>query len=366
MSTSFNLSLGFAPAILTILLGELIAKDFAIYIGALMGVVYSLSNYYKNHPLLPNLILYTVTAVMLVFSLISLFRITDWPKNSLSITLELAIILPLLFFYSYRTKLETYIRKRTKPTTKRHYIEAAESAIVSIKLVLIFTFAHFAVFTVLILFSHSLSSQLLWVLQALMPALVFAATIMVNQIGLRFFNKEMSGTEFIPLVNDKGDVTGKIIKDDIPEQGNNIMVPIVRIAIERQGMLFLSRNNSFGNKEGDKTDTPLKSYVLFNDTLENTLKIMLQWAFPGVNDLDPRFSIKYKFTGNNEVKLVYLFILNINDDNLLRNIQFINGKLWTLQQIEANLGKGFFSDLFEYEFEHLKDVIEIRERYREA
>ncbi len=45
-----------------------------------------------------------------------------------------------------------------------------------------------------------------------------------------------------------------------------------------------------------------------------------------------------------------------------------NGAYWKkrFKQIEENLGKGFFSSCFEDEYEHLKGVIYIREKYRES
>lgn len=363
LSTSFNLSLGFVPAILTILLGEFIAKDFAIYIGALMGVVYSLSNYYKNPTLLPNFILYIVTVVLLILSAVSVFNITDWPKNSLPITLEIAIVIPLLIISFNKTRFINSIRNRVKPTTKRHYVEAGISAIISIRVALILAFIHYAILTVMILFSNTLSNSVLWVMQVLMPIIVFSITVILNQIGLHFFNKIISDTVFIPLVDDKGDVTGKILYDEIPSRGDKVMLPIVRIAIEYKGMLFLSHNNSI---DKEKTDTPLQSYITYEETIENAAKRLMSWAFPTTKDLEPRFSIKYKFTGIDKVRLVYLYMLNLDDDSLLSDDRFIGGKLWTLNQIEDNLDKGFFSDVFENEFEHLKDIIEIREKYKES
>ena len=64
-------------------------------------------------------------------------------------------------------------------------------------------------------------------------------------------------------------------------------------------------------------------------------------------------------------RLIYLFLIEIEDENLLRDKQTRDGKLWTFQQIEHNLDKNFFSCCFENEYEHLKDVIYTREKYKE-
>lgn len=73
----------------------------------------------------------------------------------------------------------------------------------------------------------------------------------------------------------------------------------------------------------------------------------------------------YHFENKVTNRLIYLFILDVEDDNLLRGKQVKDGKLWTFQQIEHNLGKNFFSCCFENEYEHLKDVICTREKYKE-
>ena len=64
--------------------------------------------------------------------------------------------------------------------------------------------------------------------------------------------------------------------------------------------------------------------------------------------------------------LIFLFIVDIKDDSILCTPRFKNSKLWSFKQIEENLGKGFFSSCFEDEYEHLKGVIYIREKYRES
>ena len=64
--------------------------------------------------------------------------------------------------------------------------------------------------------------------------------------------------------------------------------------------------------------------------------------------------------------LIYLYLLDINDEALLNNQRFVGGKLWQLQQIEQNIGQNFFSECFENEFDYLRDIIDIREIYKES
>jgi len=357
------MSLGFIPVILSVLLGELVPKDLAIYIGTLTGVAFSVFNYYKSPQMLPNFVLYIVTIIMAVFSLISLFKISLWPNNSLSITLEISTIIILFLIYTQKKRLMNYFRKKAVANDKHHYIEAAESSIVSIRIALLFAFIHFAILTISILFVHSMGKEVLWVLQVLLSLLVFVSCIVFNQMAIRFFNKAMSETEFVPIIDDKSDVIGRIVKEDITKQDKDVMIPVIRISIEYQGMVFLSRNNRLNMTEREETDTPLEDYILYKENVDDALKRVLLWAFPAYDELEPRFSIKYKFTNDKQKRLVYMFILHLDDDSILSDKRFVGGKLWTLRQIEDNLDKGFFSEYFEHEFDHLKDIIEIREKY---
>lgn len=89
-------------------------------------------------------------------------------------------------------------------------------------------------------------------------------------------------------------------------------------------------------------------------------------AFPHEKDIKPEFNIVYHFENEVTNRLIYLFIVDIKDDSILCTPRFKNSKLWSFKQIEENLGKGFFSSCFEDEYEHLKGVIYIREKYRES
>lgn len=89
--------------------------------------------------------------------------------------------------------------------------------------------------------------------------------------------------------------------------------------------------------------------------------------FPHAKEnIKPEFNIVYHFENEVTNRLIYLFIAEIKNDAILCTPRFKNSKLWSFKQIEENLGKGFFSSCFEDEYEHLKGVICIREKYRES
>ena len=58
LSSAFNMSLGFIPVIISILLCEFITQDTAIYIGTVIGIVGVYLSYHRKGILLPLYSLY--------------------------------------------------------------------------------------------------------------------------------------------------------------------------------------------------------------------------------------------------------------------------------------------------------------------
>ena len=65
LSSAFNMSLGFIPVIISILLCELITQDTAIYIGTGIGIIGIYLSYRRKGLLIPNFILYIATGVIM-------------------------------------------------------------------------------------------------------------------------------------------------------------------------------------------------------------------------------------------------------------------------------------------------------------
>ena len=61
LSSAFNMSLGFIPVIVSILLCEFITQDISIYIGTGIGLIYSYRSLSRKGARIPNFILYIST-----------------------------------------------------------------------------------------------------------------------------------------------------------------------------------------------------------------------------------------------------------------------------------------------------------------
>lgn len=353
LSSSFNMSLGFVPAVIAILLCEVTTQDMSIYIGASIGLFFSLYTARHQGTHVPQFILYGTTFMLLLLSVVSLFLTNYCPPSMLPLTLEISVLIPPLIIYLHREKFLDYHVTQAQQCSKRLSAQGAEAAIVSARVILLMGLLHFAAISLAILLAHPLGSTARYLLFYAAPPFVFIASILFNQFGIFYFNKVMSHTVFVPIVNVRGDVTGRAIASEAIRRNNGYIYPVVRIAIASKGMLFLLPRPQCNAFEKNKMDLPIEDYLIYGETLEQGARRILQQTLPAAPSGPLRFKLMYHFENEATNRLVYLFTLHIDDDSILRSKGFKGGKLWTCQQIEHNMGHEFFSSCLEYEVKRL-------------
>lgn len=362
---SFNMSLGFIPVIVSIILCEFITQDISIYIGAGVGALYSLYTLWGKGARIPNFLLYCTTGMLLLLSLTTLIFGDCSSREMFPLTLEISTLIPVVIIFLNRKRFLAHQISQSQKCCKQLFAQGAESAIVTTRVVVIIAFLHFLGVFITILLPGPLSETSRDVLFRYCPPAVFILSILFNQFGILYFNQVMEHTAFVPIVNTKGDVIGRSLAVDAINKKNEYINPVVRIAVSHNGMLYLRPRPQRCILDRGKTDIPMECYLLYGETLEQGIVRLVRQAFPQAPIQDLQFNIMYHFENKVTNRLIYLFILDVEDDNLLRDKQVKDGKLWTFQQIEHNLGKNFFSCCFENEYEHLKDVICTREKYKE-
>lgn len=366
LSSAFNMSLGFIPVIITIILCEFISQDAAIYIGTGIGIIGIYHSRLSKGVLLPNSILYISTLILAMLALASLIPGEYVPYGALPLTLEVSILIPLLILFMHKKRFINYFMKQIGSCQKRLYAQGAEASIVSARITLIVGFLHFIIITITIALQNPMSKTSMVVLYKVLPPVVFVVSILLNHLAIRFFNHLLSHTEYVPIVNTKGDVIGKTTAMEAINYKNAYINPVIRIAVTSHGMLLLCNRSSTAVLDKGKTDIPMECYLRYGESLTEGTHRLISKAFPSEKEIHPEFSIVYHFENEVTNRLIYLFIVEIEDESILSSPSFRNGKLWSFKQIEENLNKHYFSTCFEDEYEHLKNVIYTRERYKES
>lgn len=111
LSSAFNMSLGFIPVIISILLCEFITQDTAIYIGTVIGIVGVYLSYHRKGILLPNFILYISAGILILLSLAALIPGDYVPEGALPLTLEVSILIPMLILYMHKKRFINHFLK---------------------------------------------------------------------------------------------------------------------------------------------------------------------------------------------------------------------------------------------------------------
>lgn len=366
LSSEFNMSLGFVPIIISIILSEFIKQDAAIYIGTGIGIGGVWYLHKRNGIRVPNFILYLSTSVLLFLSLVTIIPYDFIPPGKLAITLEVSIIAPLLFIYIHKRRFLRYFIKQKDACSKRLFAQGAESAIVSARISLILASLHFVAFNIALFFQRPLSPINNLILFNIFPISIFILSILLNQFVIRYFNNLMRHTEYVPIVNTRGDVIGKGVAINAMNMKNSYINPVIRIAISTHCMLFLCSRPTTAALDKGKIDIPMECYLRYGESLLEGVNRLISNCFPGVEGLEPRFNLMYHFENDITNRLIYLFTIDVEDECILCTPHFKDSKLWNFKQIEENLGKNYFSSCFEEEYEQLKELIYIREKYKES
>ena len=162
LSSRFNMSLGFIPVIISIILCEFITQDMSIYIGAGVGLLFSIYSVRHRGTHVPQIILYCTTGMLLLLSVTTLFLVNYCPRFMLPFTLEISAIIPPFIIYLNRRRFLDYHMSQTQKCCKQLFAQGAEAAIVSSRVILIISLLHFLIIFLAVLVSYHQDSICRW------------------------------------------------------------------------------------------------------------------------------------------------------------------------------------------------------------
>lgn len=364
ISSSFNMSIGFLPIIVTMVLCLFISQDLAIYIGTGIGALLSLHAAIVKGAKIPKFILYISTLILFLFTIASLVYCEYCPYGYLPLTIEISTFIMMAVLYLHKNRFIQFFMDRQGSCSKHFYVQGAESAVVSARLFLMVSGIHFGVILLLLIVARPVLLDNYQLLNRYMPPLVFIATILFNQIAIYYFNRITRHIEFVPVVDKSGAVIGKKMALEAIRYKNEYINPVIRIAAASGGKLYLCNRSQNCIIDQDKTDIPMECYLKYGETLQDGADRLIKNAFPKVKGVNPMFMITYHFENEYTNRLIYLFLIDSDNPELLTNMRFKNGKLWSLDEIDEQLSQGVFSECFKHEYDHLKEVIYTREKYK--
>jgi hypothetical protein len=185
---------------------------------------------------------------------------------------------------------------------------------------------------------------------------ILLLVMLFESTRLHILGKKLYREEWLPVVTERGDVTGRVAKSITKELKNWFMHPVVRVVLLHDGKIYLKERDASCLLNPGRLDYPFEKYLKFNHAIDEAARNSLGREC-GERELPLRFLLKYTFENDATKRLIFLYVAHVTDEETFNSLQLDGGKLWTLAQIEDNMQSGLFSECFEQEFEYLKNTL---------
>ena len=195
--------------------------------------------------------------------------------------------------------------------------------------------------------------------------IVFAVIPIILLLSIGIYQLMKVGTlvsklrreEWLPIVTEKGEVTGKIAKSVSLNMKNKFMHPVVRVALISGSKIYLQERPLNDILSPKKLDYPFEKYMLFNHEINLAARNSIRKMIGDDQDFSLKFILKYTFENDDTKRLNFLFAVHIEDEDSIKRTDKMNGKFWSIKQIEDGFADEIFSECFELEFEYLKNMV---------
>jgi len=135
------------------------------------------------------------------------------------------------------------------------------------------------------------------------------------------------------------------------------MHPVVRIALIYKGKIYLKNRDESRLLDPGKLDYPFERFIDFDNlNPDEVVRNIIREECKNEN-IPVRFLLKYVFENEQAKRLIFLYVSDIEEEELFNSMHLEGGKLWTESQIEENIGNNLFSECFELEYEYLENTI---------
>jgi hypothetical protein len=189
------------------------------------------------------------------------------------------------------------------------------------------------------------------------PIAFMSAVIIYEEVKTRNIISRLKREEWLPIVNESGEVTGRIAKSVSLKMKNRFMHPIVRVALIHDNELYLQQRPTDDVLAPMAYDHPFEKYMLFNHEINIAVRNSISRLL-GMQELPFNFLLKYVYENENTKRLVFLFLSQIENEEQLCSIRSLHGKFWTMKQIEESLSDdNVFSECFKLEYEYLRNTV---------
>jgi isopentenyldiphosphate isomerase len=163
----------------------------------------------------------------------------------------------------------------------------------------------------------------------------------------------MPPEEMLPVINEQGDFI-KLAPRSICHDGKSMLLhPGIHLhIINGEGKIFLQLRSKDKDIQPGKWDTSVGGHVDPGETTEQALMREAREE-AGLENFSYEFIRNYIWESDREREMVYSYLTNYDHSPVTDPAEVDEGRFWSREEIEANLGTGLFTPNFEYEYIHI-------------
>jgi isopentenyldiphosphate isomerase/intracellular septation protein A len=236
-------------------------------------------------------------------------------------------------------------------------IEMNDTMAKQMKRSILFMFVLFSIHTVLVFYSAFYMSKEAWAfISGGLFYILFGVYAAFEFIRNWFKKKKLSPEEWLPIVDEKGQIIGKAPRSAV-HADKNLLHPVVHLhVINKDGNIFLQKRPMHKQIQPGKWDTAVGGHVSLNETIEQALTRETKEE-TGLTLTNANAFSQYTWKSEIESELVFSFI-TMNEGPFFPDKKEVDeGKFWSQKEIVQNLGKGVFTANFEHEFSMLQKTV---------
>lgn len=171
--------------------------------------------------------------------------------------------------------------------------------------------------------------------------------------------------EIFPLVDENGNITGSATRKEC-HSGSKLLHPVVHLHIlnTEKNALYLQKRSMSKDIQPGKWDTAVGGHIDLGENVDIALRRETREEL-GLTVFTPVHIVSYVFESEIERELVNTFSTVVNQDttNFVIDLNEISeGRFWTFEEIDNNLGKGVFTPNFEQEYKRILPMLKDNEQ----
>lgn len=347
-----NPAYGLIPMLLFTILVAFIKPWVAMVAGlgiALVGV---------SNVKLHSRMLYDISVITFVFALVMEMMFPSLDNFDKYILTEVIFVVALIASRLTRSQVIARLARNDRADVRNYLSESFRVAFQTQYSL----FFHLMLILVFFVFSSIDIPTTNYVPIILISVAIYVVIIVMEVLRLRMLDRKLNKEIWLPVVNEAGQVTGRVAQSVTIAMRNKYMHPVVRVALINKGRLYLMNRQHDSILNPGMIDYPFEKYLLYKHDIEEAVRNSIKSKL-GDKEIPLRFMLKYVFENDDTRRLVLLYSSVIDDDDEFEKLGLVEGKLWTINQIEENIGMGVFSECFELEFEYLKNTALLKYTY---